>query len=218
VKSLVLYSGGLDSTVLLLSRLAQDDDVAALSVWYGQRHGIRELAAAAKLCTRYGVHRFEVNLDTVGRLLGGSALTDDRVDVPEGHYEDESMKTTIVPNRNMMMLSVAASIAMAGGFDRVVYGPHAGDRAIYPDCRQEFIVQLNQALALADERQVHVVAPFVEMSKADIVRRGVTLGVPFAETWSCYKGGDVHCGACGTCVERREAFELAGVTDPTVYA
>jgi len=138
--------------------------------------------------------------------------------VPAGHYTNETMKLTVVPNRNMIMLSVAIGWAVSGKADAVAYAAHAGDHTIYPDCRPAFIEAIRQAAALCDWHRVELLTPFVGKTKRDIVRLGAELDVPFGQTWSCYVGGEVHCGRCGTCVERREAFKSAGVDDPTVYA
>lgn len=213
---MLILSGGLDSTVLLASLLDAGDKVDCLSFAYGQRHS-RELKAAADVCTYYGVRHDIVELGSVGALLGDSALLGGK-DVPEGHYEHESMKATIVPNRNMIFLSIAAGVAIARRADAVAYGAHSGDRAIYPDCRGEFAEALARAVILADEHGVQIRRPFVDATKVDIVRLGDRLAVPFQRTWSCYRGAGKHCGKCGTCAERKEAFEQAGVQDPTEYA
>lgn len=216
MKSVVLLSGGIDSTTLLYEHLNLGNQVRAVSVNYGQRHK-KELWYAQRTCDKLSIPFDVVNLSTVGALLTGSSLTNEGVAVPEGHYEEESMKATVVPNRNMMMLSVATAIAITQGFDQVAFAAHAGDHAIYPDCRQAFVDALNSAILLCDWVAPHLDAPFLKMTKADICRLGSRLSVPYEETWSCYQGGDRHCGRCGTCVERREAFELAGVADPTEY-
>jgi 7-cyano-7-deazaguanine synthase len=146
-----------------------------------------------------------------------SSLMRDGVPVPEGHYEDESMKSTVVPNRNMILLSIATAWSIASGLQGVAYAAHSGDHAIYPDCRPAFADAMNEAIRLCDYSSQELVRPFVSLTKADIVRVGASLGVPFEKTWSCYNGRKLHCGKCGTCVERIEAFELAGVPDPTEY-
>jgi 7-cyano-7-deazaguanine synthase len=212
----VIHSGGMDSTVLLYHLRAEGFDVAALSVDYGQRHR-KELERAKEICRLIGVHHEIADLSGLTRLLGGSALTNSSVDVPEGHYAEESMKTTVVPNRNMLMMSVAICWAVARKAQFVAYGAHAGDHTIYPDCRPEFAAAMDNAARLADWSEVGVLSPFVEMTKTDIARRGSELGVPFELTWSCYKGEERHCGRCGTCVERAAAFAAAGVLDPTDY-
>jgi 7-cyano-7-deazaguanine synthase len=212
-----LFSGGLDSTVLLFSLLDQGHDVIPLLVNYGQRH-IRELEAASRICSMLGVTWQAADLRALAPLLTGSSQTSADIPVPEGHYTDLSMKATVVPNRNMLMLSCAIACAVSQQAQAVAYAAHAGDHPIYPDCRPEFIAALAQAAQLCAWEPIQLLAPFQTMGKADIVRLGADLHVPFAETWSCYKGGTVHCGRCGTDVERREAFVLAGIPDPTEYA
>ena len=217
MKSLVVHSGGMDSTVLLYQLLQAGDEVKALSINYGQRHS-RELDGARALCSELGVEHRVADLSGLSDLLAGSALTSSDIEVPEGHYAEDNMKATVVPNRNMILLSVAAGWAISSKYDRIAYAAHSGDHAIYPDCRNEFAEALDGAIRLADWHEVSLYRPFVDMTKADIVSLGAKLGVPFEKTWSCYKGQDLHCGRCGTCVERREAFYLAGVEDPTTYA
>jgi len=221
VSAVVAVSGGLDSVTLAHDLAAQGHDLTLASFDYGQRH-VRELACAEACAVRLGASYHPVDLRSVGRLLSGSALTDATVAVPDGHYTDASMKATVVPNRNAILLSVATGLAVAVGADVVATGVHAGDHPIYPDCRPAFIAAFEDMARVANEGFAadgfRVVAPYLTRSKVDIVARGAELGVPFAETWSCYRGGDVHCGRCGTCVERIEAFALAGVADPTPYA
>lgn len=212
----VIHSGGMDSTVMLYHLRAESYQVAALSVNYGQRHR-RELDSANIVCSLMKVPHELVDLTGVTRLLEGSALTDVTVEVPEGHYEEESMKATVVANRNMLMLSTAICWAISRKARFVAYGAHGGDHAIYPDCRPDFVDAMNRAAHLADWHSVGVMSPFIRITKADIVRRGKELDVPFELTWSCYKGGARHCGRCGTCVERATAFAEAGVIDPTDY-
>lgn len=218
-KSLVVlvYSGGLDSTVLLYDLLEDGHTVHALSVNYGQRHA-KEMTFAAAMAKRLGVLHRVADLRSVTPLLAGSSLTSSDILVPDGHYAEETMKATVVPNRNMIFLAIAAGWAISLKADAIAYAAHSGDHAIYPDCRVEFADAMRHAIGLADWHKVDLVRPFVSLTKADIVRRGAQLSVPFADTWSCYKGGELHCGRCGTCIERREAFHLAGVTDPTPYA
>lgn len=216
MKSVAIFSGGLDSTVLLAHLLEQGDEVLALSVDYGQRHR-RELTHASEIAARLGVEWRLADLSSIVPLLAGSSQTSLQVPVPHGHYAEESMKQTVVPNRNLIMLAVAAGWAISRRCHRVAYGAHTGDHTIYPDCRPEFAAAVRQALALADWHPVDLYCPFIGMTKAEIVSLGARLRVDFGATWSCYEGRDVHCGACGTCVERREAFRLAGVPDPTQY-
>ena len=214
-RTALIYSGGVDSTVLLAHLLAEGREVHCLSVDYGQRHR-RELEAARAICAHYGIDHRLADLRALAPLFGSNALTGG-VKVPEGHYEEESMKATVVPNRNMLLISVATAWAVSLRAESVAYGAHGGDHAIYPDCRPEFAEALDRAVRLADWHEVRLERPFVKMDKADIVRRGAELDVPFGLTWSCYVGGERHCGKCGTCVERKEAFRLAGVADPTDY-
>lgn len=213
-------SGGLDSVTLAHELAAQGHQLVALSFDYGQRHA-KEIDFAARCAERLGADHHVVDLRSVGALLTGSALTDAAVAVPEGHYTDASMQATVVPNRNAIMLSVAVGVAVARRAVAVATAVHAGDHPIYPDCRPAFIDAIEHEARVANEgfiaQDFQVLAPFLHLGKDEIVRRGVAAGVPFAETWSCYVGGDRHCGRCGTCVERREAFELAGVADPTSY-
>lgn len=216
MKTVLVFSGGMDSTVLLYHLLAQGASVSALSVDYGQRHN-KELACAAHIARLVNIEHRTIDLTAVTQLLGGSSLTDPNIAVPQGHYEETSMKSTVVPNRNMILLALAAAWAISLTAHSVSYAAHAGDHAIYPDCREEFAAALDQAIQLADWRKITLDRPFVDYSKADIVRLGQDLKVPFESTWSCYEGGERHCGRCGTCIERREAFQLASVTDPTAY-
>ncbi|MEU1752853.1 7-cyano-7-deazaguanine synthase QueC [Micromonospora matsumotoense] len=216
----VIVSGGMDSTVLAYALHRAGSAVTLLSFDYGQRHR-RELGYAARTAEALRVPHDVVDLTGIVGVLSGSALTDVRVDVPDGHYTDASMRATVVPNRNAIMLDVAVARAVSAGADAVGFGAHAGDHPIYPDCRPAFLAAYESAARIANEGFLpagfRVVAPFIGWSKADIARLGDVIGVPFAATWSCYKGGQRHCGTCGTCVERREAFEVAGVTDPTAY-
>lgn len=217
MKTVIVYSGGLDSTVLLYHLRDAGHELHALSIDYGQRHRC-ELERAAAICAELGVPRLTANLSAIQPLLAGSSLTSPEIEVAEGHYTEESMKSTVVPNRNMIFLAVATGHALSIQAGQIAYAAHSGDHAIYPDCRNAFADAMAEAIRLADWTPVELIRPFVDWTKADIVRRGAELGVPFVQTWSCYKGGALHCGRCGTCIERREAFDLAGIEDPTPYA
>ena len=217
MKTVIVYSGGLDSTVLLYHLRASGHELHALSIDYGQRHRC-ELDRAADLCEELGIPHPTADLSAIQPLLAGSSLTSPEIEVAEGHYTEESMKSTVVPNRNMIFLALATGHALSIKAGQVAYAAHSGDHAIYPDCRNEFAEAMAAAIRIADWNPVELVRPFVDWTKADIVHRGAELGVPFARTWSCYKGGAQHCGRCGTCIERREAFDLAKVEDPTPYA
>lgn len=219
--AVVSLSGGMDSTTLLAHYAAGERPhrLLAVSVDYGQRH-VRELDSARAVAAHYEAEHLVVDLRAVGALLSGSALTDPSVDVPEGHYAWETMKATVVPNRNMIIASVLIGLAVSRRAAVVAFGMHAGDHAVYPDCRPEFVSALGELAAVANEGfdPPVVEAPFVHVTKTDIARRGAELGAPLHLSWSCYQGGDVHCGVCGTCYERREAFRDAGLPDPTAYA
>ena len=217
MKTIVICSGGLDSISLAHKVAAEHELLGLLSFDYGQRHR-KELDFAAACAKRLGVPHQVIDINAIGRHLTGSALTDE-VDVPDGHYAEETMKATVVPNRNAIMLAIAFGLAAAQKAEAVATAVHGGDHFIYPDCRPGFIdaFQAMQNHALEGYAEVTLYAPYVNVSKADIVTDGVKNNTPFAETWSCYRGGLRHCGRCGTCVERREAFHLAGVADPTDY-
>lgn len=216
-RTVVILSGGLDSAVLLYHLLDHPDftPIEALSFDYGQRH-IQEVSRAAALCENLSVRHRTIHLNDLGNHLK-SALTTPGQQVPEGHYEEESMKQTVVPFRNTIFLSIAAGRAVSENCDVVAFGAHKSDHAIYPDCRPEFVFKLEEAWQLADWTSVALVAPLLHMTKTQVVQIGHKLEVPFNKTWSCYKGGEKHCGKCGTCVERKEAFELAGLKDPVEY-
>ncbi|MCA0847907.1 7-cyano-7-deazaguanine synthase QueC [Salipiger thiooxidans] len=218
MKTLVICSGGLDSVSLAHIIADQQQLTRLVSFDYGQRHR-KELDFAAAAARRLNVPHHLIDMRGIGASLSGSALTDD-IDVPDGHYAEETMRITVVPNRNAIMLAIGFGVAAANGDEAVATAVHGGDHFIYPDCRPAFTQAFNamQQAALDGYASVRLHTPFVERSKADIVRAGAAHGTPFAETWSCYKGGELHCGRCGTCVERREAFHLAGVEDPTAYA
>lgn len=219
MKVTALLSGGMDSTALVYELLHQGHEVACLGVNYKQRH-VKELQAAERITNTLGLQFDVVDLTPVGSLLTASALTGGSDPVPHGHYAEESMKATVVPNRNMIMLAIAAGVAASRGHEAIATAVHAGDHFIYPDCRPQFIDAMRTALYQAMEGlwSVQLLTPFLVVTKADIAKRGAALNAAFELTWSCYEGGDVHCGQCGTCVERREAFQVAGVVDPTVYA
>lgn len=215
-KIVVVLSGGMDSAVLLHHHLRGKEEVRAITINYGQRHDI-EVTHAQDLAQSLGVPWHCANLNQLCHTLPGSSQTDSICLVPEGHYAEESMKLTVVPNRNMILLAVAIGHAIAHQFDFVSYGAHAGDHAIYPDCRPEFAEALNNVAGLCDWRPISLLRPFVHLTKAGIAKLGAEMNVDFRKTYSCYKGGRVHCGRCGTCVERLLAFEEAGVPDTTEY-
>ncbi len=218
-KAVAIVSGGLDSVTLAYLLRSQDYDLHLLSFDYNQRH--KKELEFAKLCAQRLDAEFDVvDLSGLGKLLKGSALTDD-IPVPDGHYTAPTMAVTVVPNRNAIMLSIAYGVAVSENAEVVAIGAHGGDHFIYPDCRPGFMAAFDGMQRHATEgfshEKLRLEAPFMHMGKHDIVKIGTNLHVPYADTWSCYKGGDKHCGQCGTCYERREAFELAGIPDPTIY-
>lgn len=215
-KIVVIHSGGLDSTVLLYYLLDLDYEVKSLSIDYGQRHR-RELDAAQAICLEKEVEHTVADLSGLQPLLAGSALTSPDVEVPEGEYAGENVKVTVVPNRNMIMLAVAAGYAISSGFGAIAYAAHAGADVSYPDCRPEFAMTMKQALGVCHFEPIQLLVPFINRQKFEIIKFGAAKGVPFGQTWSCYKGGEKQCGRCSTCKERRGAFVLADVKDPTEY-
>lgn len=217
MKTIVICSGGLDSVSLAHMIRNEQELTGLVSFDYGQRHR-KEIDFAASCATRLGVHHDVIDLRPIGAALTGSALTDN-IDVPDGHYAEETMRITVVPNRNAIMLTIAFGIAAARGYDAVAAAVHGGDHFIYPDCRPAFTESFEamQRAALDGYADIRLYTPFVHRNKSDIVTEGARHGTPFEQTWSCYKGGEHHCGRCGTCVERREAFHLAGIKDPTEY-
>lgn len=219
--AIAVVSGGLDSVVLAHQLHSQGYNLHLVSFDYGQRH-VRELDYARRCAARLSATHDVIDLKALGGVLGGSALTDNSIDVPHGHYAAPSMAITIVPNRNAILLTVAFGVAVARDAALVATAVHAGDHFIYPDCRPAFIEAFDAMQRVAVEGcadpDLRLHAPFVGISKTGIVRIGSELGVPFVETWSCYEGREIHCGKCGTCVERKESFEQAGIPDPTEYA
>jgi 7-cyano-7-deazaguanine synthase len=219
-QAIIVASGGMDSATLAWHYKQQGFSVRLVGFDYGQRHR-KELSALEKIADRLGGSSTIVPLN-LREHLHGSALTSDDVEVPDGHYAQETMKATVVPNRNAIMLSIATGIAVAEGAEVVATGVHAGDHFIYPDCRPAFFHPFAEAMKAANEgfsvEGFRLEAPFITMTKAEIATHGSSLGVDYSITWSCYKGGDIHCGRCGTCVERIEAFLDGGVDDPTEYA
>lgn len=210
----IIYSGGLDSTTLLHEY--KDEIAMAITFNYGQNHREKEYKYACFNCLQLDIPLMSIDLKDVFACLKSSLLSGADA-IPEGHYEDENMKSTVVPFRNGIMLSIACAIAESMGLKYVLIANHGGDHAIYPDCRGTFINAMNDAMAYGTYNNINILAPYTGITKADIVKRGAKLGINYENTWSCYKGQDVHCGKCGTCVERKEAFELAGVPDPTIY-
>lgn len=217
MKTLVICSGGMDSVTLAYKTAKERTLSSILSFNYGQRHK-KELSYAKQCADDLGVPYTSIDISPIGNALTGSALTDD-IDVPDGHYAEDTMKLTVVPNRNAIMLTIAYGIAAAQKLESVAAAFHGGDHFIYPDCRPDFADSFDtmQRRALDGVANISLYTPFINISKGAIAAEGARLNVPFAKTWSCYKGQEAHCGTCGTCVERQEAFAEANVTDPTTY-
>lgn len=216
-KAIVIISGGMDSTTLLYDIKNLDYDIYALSFDYNQRHK-RELDMAKLTCEKLRINHKIIDLKQIGsELLQGSSLTSDAISTPHGNYADENMKLTVVPNRNMIMLSLALGYAFSIGAEEIFYGAHAGDHTIYPDCRPEFLDAMNRVADLADWKRAEIKAPYAHIDKGDIVKKGIELGVDYSLTYTCYEGETLACGKCGSCQERIEAFKKAGVPDPVKY-
>ena len=218
MKVVILLSGGIDSVTALHEAIKQHGarEVQALSFDYGAKHHARELPMAAWQCAQVGVSHRIAPIGFIAVEFRSDLLQSGGA-VPEGHYEETSMRSTVVPFRNGIMLAMAAGFAESVGAEGIVIAAHAGDHAVYPDCRKEFLDPMGSAIREGTYAKIALLRPFVDMDKAAIVLRGAELKVDFSRTWSCYKGGEFHCGNCGTCVERREAFLLAQVPDPTNY-
>lgn len=212
----VLCSGGMDSVTALYWARREHRIAAALSFDYGAKHNQREIPFAAEHAQRCGARHEVISLEFVNRLFASDLLRSGG-EIPEGHYVAQTMRQTVVPFRNAIFLSIACGFAESAGAGALVIAAHGGDHAIYPDCREDFMRAMAGAMRLGTYAGVQLLRPFIDCDKAQIAAEGARLGVDFARTWSCYKGGAIHCGKCGTCVERREAFALAGIADPTVY-
>ena len=210
----MVLSGGMDSVTMLHE--FHERIALAVTFDYGSNHGAREMKMAQLHCQRLGIPHKVISLPFIHEMFH-SSLLEGADAIPEGHYADENMRSTVVPFRNGIMLAVCAGLAEDSGLAHVMLANHAGDHSIYPDCRPEFVEAMSKAVQSGTYTKTDVWAPYTLLTKADIARRGASMGIDYAETWSCYKGGDVHCGRCGTCVERREALAEAGVKDTTVY-
>lgn len=216
MKTVVLVSGGMDSVVALHDAVQEHDVVGGLSFDYGSKHNHREIPFARHHCEILGIPHRVIPLQFINDCFDSHLLSSGG-EIPEGHYEAENMKQTVVPFRNGIMLSIAAGFAESQGAEAVTIAAHSGDHAIYPDCRSDFMEPMARAIEAGTYAEIRLLRPFLELRKEDIAARGFDLGVDFTKTWSCYKGLDKHCGKCGTCVERKEAFALSGHYDPTDY-
>lgn len=212
--SLIVVSGGMDSITLLYDM--KDRIAMGVSFDYGSNHNAREIPYAEMHCKRLGIKHITIKLDFMHQYFK-SSLLEGADAIPEGHYDDANMKSTVVPFRNGIMLAIATGLAESNGLKNVMLANHAGDHAIYPDCRPEFVEAMGRATEAGTYDGIRVLAPYTNITKTDIARRGKELGIDYTETWSCYKGGQKHCGKCGTCTERREALAEAGIEDHTEY-
>lgn len=214
-KVVVIYSGGMDSFTVLHNAIRAGHDVYALSFNYGQRH-VKELICAQNVCQELGIHHKIVDISAINQLIGGSSLTDD-IEVPEGHYAADNMKSTVVPNRNMILLSLAVGYAVSLDAQAVYYGAHSGDHFIYPDCRPEFVQKMNDVCQIANYEPVDIISPYLQQTKIEILKDGLAMGLDYGKTWTCYNGREQACGKCGSCQERLEAFTLNNTIDPLPY-
>lgn len=213
-KSLIVYSGGLDSTTLLWEYASEI--ALAVNFHYGSNHNEREAACARTNCRKLGIPLLEIDLEFMSKYFKSSLLEGGDA-IPEGNYDDDNMRSTVVPFRNGIMLSVAAGLAETNELTTILIANHAGDHAIYPDCRPGFVDAMGRAISEGTYEGIKLSAPYTHLNKAQIVERGARLGVDYSDTYSCYRGGEKHCGTCGTCRERAEAFTLARIPDPTQY-
>jgi 7-cyano-7-deazaguanine synthase len=216
MKAVVLLSGGMDSTVAFYEILRNHEVLAALSFDYGSKHNSREIPFARLHAERAGLPHHTIQLGFINEHFS-SDLLESGGEIPDGHYAEANMKRTVVPFRNGIMLAIACGFAESKGASSLAIAAHSGDHAIYPDCREPFMQGMADAMREGTYEKIELLRPFIHIDKAGIAKRGAELGIDFSETWSCYKGGETHCGTCGTCVERREAFLLAGLDDPTTY-
>ena len=212
--SVLILSGGMDSVTLLHYR--KDDIALAVSFDYGSNHNKPEIECARYQCKLLGIEHIVIPLDFMGKYFN-SSLLEGPDSIPEGHYSDDNMKSTVVPFRNGIMLSIACGLAESRGLKHVMMANHGGDHAIYPDCRPEFVEAMSEAMKFGTYDGITIQAAFTNITKGDIAALGKRLGVDYSHTYSCYKGREKHCGKCGTCVERREAMAEAGIDDPTIY-
>lgn len=212
--SVIIVSGGMDSITMLYDK--KDEIALGISFDYGSNHNAREIPFAKMHCERLGIEHITIPLEFMHKYFH-SSLLEGADAIPEGHYADDNMKSTVVPFRNGIMLAIAVGIAESRGLKKVLIANHGGDHTIYPDCRPEFITAINEAAKSGTYTNTEIIAPYTNITKTDIAKIGKRLGIDYAETWSCYKGGEKHCGKCGTCVERKEALAEAGIADNTEY-
>ncbi|MAS24129.1 MAG: 7-cyano-7-deazaguanine synthase QueC [Oceanospirillaceae bacterium] len=214
-KAVVIYSGGMDSFTILNKAHREGLEIYALTFDYGQKHS-KEIEFARNVCAELNINHRIIDITAINQLISNSSLTSD-VEIPEGHYADDNMKSTMVPNRNMILLSLAIGYAVDIGASKVYYGAHSGDHSIYPDCRPEFVHAMNDVAKIANYEPVEIVTPYLTGDKISILRDGLAMGLDYGKSWTCYNGREKACGKCGSCVERLEAFELNNTRDPLPY-
>lgn len=214
-KVVVIYSGGMDSFTVLHHALQQGHEIFAISFNYGQRH-VRELDAAAQVCQQLNIPHKVVDITAINSLLAGSSLTSD-IAIPEGEYAEDNMRSTVVPNRNMILLSLAIGYAVSIEAEAVYYGAHSGDHDIYPDCRPEFVEKMNAVSLIANYEPIHIEVPYLHSDKAEILAAGLAMDLDYSQTWTCYNGREKACGKCSACSERLAAFAANQVVDPLAY-
>lgn len=212
--SLIALSGGVDSTTLLYEY--REEVACAVGFDYGSKHNAQELAAAKAICRELEIPYLIIPLAFIGEYFRSDLLLSGG-EMQLGDYSEENMSSTVVPFRNGIMLSILAGLAESRDLQQVLIANHFGDHAIYPDCRESFVTPMGEAITAGTSNGVKLVAPYTTLTKAEIVARGTRLGVPYDKTYSCYQGGERHCGRCGTCRERHDAFVANGLKDPTLY-
>ena len=215
-KVVVIYSGGMDSYTVLHKAIEEGLTPFALTFDYGQRH-VKEIQVASDVCKELGINHKVIDITAINQLIGGSSLTDNSIEVALGDYENSNMVNTVVPNRNMILLSLAIGYAVSIGAEKVYYGAHSGDHDIYPDCRPIFVEKMNEVAAVANYESTEIYSPYLKSDKIGILKDGIRMGLDYSKTWTCYNGREKACGQCGSCVERLEAFEKNGLTDPIAY-
>lgn len=214
-KAVVIYSGGMDSFTILNKAKQEGYELYALTFDYGQKHK-KEIEYASRVCQELGINHRIIDITAINQLLQSSSLTSEK-EIPEGHYADDNMKSTMVPNRNMILLSLAIGYAVDIGANKVFYGAHSGDHTIYPDCRPEFVEAMNAVAKIANYEPVEIITPYLSGDKISILADGLKMGLDYGKSWTCYNGREKACGKCGSCDERLEAFRLNNAIDPLPY-
>jgi len=215
-KVVVIYSGGMDSYTVLNKAIEEGLTPFALTFDYGQRH-VKEIAVASEVCKELNINHKIIDITTINQLIGGSSLTDSSIEVATGDYDNSNMVNTVVPNRNMILLSLAIGYAVSIGAEKVYYGAHSGDHEIYPDCRPIFVEKMNEVAAVANYEATEIYSPYLKSDKIGILKDGLRMGLDYSKSWTCYNGREKACGKCGSCVERLEAFAKNNMTDPISY-